>query len=121
MLQTALRRGKAVPGGYCACAGACGAAIGAGIAFSLLMGASPIKARERQRVQQVIQAVVQEQARFAAARCCQRDSWLALKKAVALSKTYLPITLPAAFSLRCQQAHLNRECLGRECPLWQDV
>jgi len=118
MLQTALRRGKGVPGGYCAFTGACGAAVGVGIAFSLLLGASPVKARERQQVQQVIQAVIQEQARFAAARCCQRDSWLALKKAAALSEIYLPITLRADFHLGCQQAHLNQECLGAECPLW---
>ncbi|MGQ9921556.1 MAG: DUF5714 domain-containing protein, partial [Desulfobacca sp.] len=111
MLQTALKRGRVVPGGYCAFTGACGAAVGVGLAFSLLLGASPVKARERQQVQQVIQAVIQEQARFAAARCCQRDSWLALKKAAELSKTYLPITLPANTPLRCQQAHLNRECL----------
>jgi MoaA/NifB/PqqE/SkfB family radical SAM enzyme/SAM-dependent methyltransferase len=118
MLQTALRRGKTVPGGYCAYTGGCGAALGVGIAFSLILRASPVKARERQQVQQVTQAVIQAQARFAAARCCQRDSWLALKTAAALSKTYLSISLPADVPLRCQQAHLNQECLGQSCPLW---
>ena len=118
MLQTALRRGQAVPGGYCAFTGACGAALGVGIAFSLLLGASPVKAAARQQVQQVVQAVIQAQARFAAARCCQRDSWLALRKAAALSRRYLPITLPADLPLTCQQSHLNRECLGAACPLW---
>lgn len=118
MLQTALRRGKTVPGGYCAYTGGCGAALGVGIAFSLILRASPVKARERQQVQQVIQAVIQAQARFAAARCCQRDSWLALKTAAALSKTYLSISLPADAPLRCQQVHLNQECLGQSCPLW---
>jgi SAM-dependent methyltransferase len=121
MLQTALRRGKAVPGGYCAFTGACGAAVGVGIAFSLLLGANPVKARERQQVQEVTQAVLQEQASFAAARCCQRDSWLALKKAAELSKNYLSIALQADFSLHCRQAHQNRECLGEVCPLWTGV
>lgn len=120
MLQTALRRGQSVPGGYCAFTGACGAALGVGIAFSLLLGASPVKAKERQQVQQLIQAVIQTQAQYAAGRCCQRDSWLALKKAAELSQTYLPLTLRADFLFRCQQAHLNRECLGQTCPLWQD-
>ncbi len=118
MLQTALRRGKTVPGGYCAYTGGCGAALGVGIAFSLILRASPVKARERQQVQQVMQAVIQAQAEFTAARCCQRDSWLALKTAAALSATFLPITLQAELPLRCQQAHLNQECLGSECPLW---
>ncbi|MFW6126758.1 MAG: DUF5714 domain-containing protein, partial [Thermodesulfobacteriota bacterium] len=66
-------------------------------------------------------AVLQEQCGFAAARCCQRDSWLALKKAAELSKEYLPITLRADFPLHCRQAHQNRECLGTACPLWEGV
>jgi MoaA/NifB/PqqE/SkfB family radical SAM enzyme/SAM-dependent methyltransferase len=120
MLRTALRRGQGVPGGYCAFTGACGAALGVGIAFSLLLGANPVKARERQQVQQITQAVLQEQANFAAARCCQRDSWLAIKKAAELSKIYLPIALQADFPLHCRQAHQNRECLGIACPLWEE-
>jgi hypothetical protein len=121
MLRTALRRGKAVPGGYCAFTGACGAAVGVGIAFSLLLGANPVKARERQQVQEVTQAVLQEQASFAAARCCQRDCWLAIKKAAELSKNYLPIALQADFPLQCRQALQNRECLGIVCPLGEGV
>ena len=121
MLHTALRRGQAVPGGYCAFTGACGAAVGVGIAFSLLLGANPVKARERQQVQQITQAVLREQASFAAARCCQRDSWLALKKAAELSKNYLPIALQADFPIHCRQAHQNRECLGIVCPLGEGV
>jgi MoaA/NifB/PqqE/SkfB family radical SAM enzyme/SAM-dependent methyltransferase len=121
MLRTALKRGRGVPGGYCAFTGACGAGVGVGIAFSLLLGANPVKARERQQVQQITQAVLQEQASFAAARCCQRDCWLALKKAAELSKEYLPLALRADFPLHCRQAHQNRECLGTACPLWEGV
>ena len=121
LLRTALKRGRGVPGGYCAFTGACGAAVGVGIAFSLLLGANPVKARRRQQVQQITQAVLQEQSGLAAARCCQRDSWLALKKAAELSKEYLPLALRADFPLPCRQAHRNRECLGTACPLWEEV
>ncbi len=120
MLQTALRRGKTVPGGSCAFTGGCGAALGVGIAFSLLLGASPVKARERGQVQQIVQSVIQAQAEIAAARCCQRDSWLALRKAAALSQAVLPITLQADVPLPCRQTSLNRECLGPDCPLWPE-
>jgi hypothetical protein len=119
-LSQALKWGRTVPGGSCAFAGVCGAALGVGIAFGILLGANPLKPRERQHVQQVVQVVSQEQARLAAARCCQRDSWLALRQAAVLSRTYLPVALRADFPLRCRQAHLNKECLGRACPLWQD-
>jgi 7,8-dihydro-6-hydroxymethylpterin dimethyltransferase len=80
-----------------------------------------VKARERQQVQEVTLAVLQEQASFAAARCCQRDCWLALKKAAELSRDYLPMPLRADFPLRCRQANQNRECLGAVCPLWEGV
>ncbi len=121
LLRTALKRGRGVPGGYCAFTGACGAGVGVGIAFSLLLGANPVQARERQQVQRITQAVLQEQCGFTAARCCQRDSWLALKKAAELSKEYLPITLRADSPLHCRQSHQNRECLGTACPLWEEV
>jgi len=121
MLRTALRRGQAVPGGWCAFTGACGAALGVGLSFSLLLGANPVKAAERQQVQQITQAVLEDQSAFAAARCCQRDSWLALRKAAELSREYLPIALRADSSLSCTQAHQNRECLGTACPLWEEV
>lgn len=119
MLETALERGRSVPGGYCAFAGACGAAIGVGIAFGLLLGASPVKARERTQVQEICQSVIREQSRFAAARCCQRDSWIALGKAAEWSRRLLPVTLRAEHPLRCSQSGKNRECMGPKCPLWQ--
>ncbi|MFZ2087674.1 MAG: DUF5714 domain-containing protein, partial [Desulfobaccales bacterium] len=121
MLRIALQRGRGVPGGYCAFTGACGAGVGVGIAFSLLLGANPVKARERQQVQQITQAVLQEQSACAAARCCQRDSWLALRKAAELSREYLPLALRAEAPLHCRQSHQNRECLGITCPLWVGV
>ena len=45
MLQTALRRGKSIAGGACAFLGVCGAPAGLGVAFSLLLGANPVKSQ----------------------------------------------------------------------------
>jgi len=119
MLETALRRGGSVPGGNCAFTGACGAAIGVGIAFGLLLGANPVKAHERRQVQEICQSVIGEQACFAAARCCQRDSWIALRKAAEWSRRLLPVTLKADYPLRCRQSAKNRECIRTACPLWK--
>ncbi len=119
MLRTALDRGQAVPGGVCAFTGVCGAAAGVGIAFSLLLEANPLKPHERQQVGLVMQAVLQELTPVQAARCCQRECWLALRKAAELSREFLPLTLRAEASLVCGQAHQNRECLGASCPLFK--
>ena len=53
-----------------------------------------------------------------AARCCQRDCWLALQEASASSEALLGVHLPASAPLACRQLARNRDCLGAECPLW---
>lgn len=116
-IEAAITRGRGVAGGFCGFMGVCGAAVGVGIAFSLILDATPIKALERKRVQGAVQAALTDIARFKAARCCQRDGWLALKKAAALSATLLPVQLTADHPLVCTQMHKNPECLGRGCPL----
>jgi hypothetical protein len=121
MLASGLSRGRAIPGGACGFLGTCGAVTGAGIAFSLILGADPLKARERRQVQAVTQALLQEVAAYEAARCCQRESWLVLQKAAQLSVELLPIPLAAAAPLACRQAAGNPDCLGPACPLWAGV
>lgn len=116
-VEAAITRGQSIAGGFCGFMGVCGAAVGVGIAFSLILDATPIKAAERKRVQNAVQAALAEIARFKAARCCQRDCWLALTKAAALSQTLLPVPLTAGHPLICSQMHANPECLGRGCPL----
>jgi 7,8-dihydro-6-hydroxymethylpterin dimethyltransferase len=119
VLGAALQRGRTMAGGSCAFLGVCGAVTGVGAAFSLLLEANPLKPGERLAVQKVTLEVLRELTAFQAARCCQRDCWLALKKAAELSKDYLTVSLRAESPLLCRQAHLNKECLGMICPLWE--
>jgi len=118
MFAAALQRGQSVPGGTCGFWGVCGAAVGVGIAFSLLLEANPVKPQERRLVQSAVQAVLGELASLEAARCCQRESWLVLRRAAELSRELLPIPLPAEAPLVCRQSREHRECLQSACPLW---
>ena len=117
VIETGILRGKEVAGGFCGFMGVCGAAVGVGIAFSLILDANPIKASERSTVQGVTHAVLSEIAKLKAARCCQRDGYIALTKAAQLSKNLLPLALKAEHGLVCRQMHLNKECLGNACIL----
>lgn len=117
-IETGIKRGSSVTGGYCAFMGICGAAVGVGIAFSLILDANPLRPDKRKIVQSCTQWVLAEISKLKAARCCQRDSWIALKKAASLSEVYLPISLKAESNLECIQKQLNKECLGQECPLY---
>jgi hypothetical protein len=116
-ILTAIERGGKVPGGACGYMGICGAAIGVGIAFSILLQASPLTPSKRQQVQGLVNQTLAEIAGFEAARCCQRESYLALKAAERLSKTTLAIQLQAQSELVCRQFSKNRECIGTRCPL----
>ena len=118
MFETALARGQAVPGGACGFMGVCGAAAGVGIAFSLLLGANPEKPAHRRQVLAAVQAVLGELTLQDAARCCQRECWLALRKAAALSQDLLPVPLTAAAPLTCRQGGCREDCLQSSCPLW---
>jgi MoaA/NifB/PqqE/SkfB family radical SAM enzyme/SAM-dependent methyltransferase len=115
-IRSGILRGSRVAGGSCAFWGVCGAAAGVGAAFSLLLGANPLQGEVRQAVQQVTSKVLAEIAGVQAARCCQRDCWIALRKAAELSVEYLPVSLQAVGQPRCSQQHLNKECAAKNCP-----
>lgn len=117
-LHSAIQRGGEISGGSCGFSGVCGAASGVGIAFSVLLEATPLKAKARQQVQQVVQQVLAEIAGFEAARCCQRDCWVALRSGMQLARTVLSLELPEPQRFACSQMARNKECLGMECPLW---
>jgi MoaA/NifB/PqqE/SkfB family radical SAM enzyme/SAM-dependent methyltransferase len=118
-IATALSRGKSVAGGSCGFMGVCGTVTGVGTAFSLLLKANPVRPKERRQVQLVTHAVMQTLAQFEAARCCQRECWLALKKAAELSADLLPITLKADAEIVCRQSKHNKECLKNNCPFYK--
>ncbi len=117
-ISSGIQRGSKIAGGHCAFMGVCGAAIGVGISFSMILDADPLKPSERRTVQTVTHEVMSQIAGLNAARCCQRDAWIALNKAAELSKTVLPVALVAKASFACRQRHKNKECMGSDCPLY---
>jgi MoaA/NifB/PqqE/SkfB family radical SAM enzyme/ubiquinone/menaquinone biosynthesis C-methylase UbiE len=117
-ISTAIERGRTIAGGACAFFGACGAALGAGIAISLITGATPLDGEKRRFIQQVTRSVLKEIAAYDAARCCQRDSWLAIRALSKLLAEKMGITLTAVAPIACSQFKGNRECIHQECPLW---
>jgi hypothetical protein len=118
LVRKVIRRGMKIPGGFCGYAGTCGAAVGVGIAFAALTGSTPVKAPERQTALTVTQRVLAAIATREAARCCQRDTWLALRSAADLSRELLPIILRAEANWLCTDSQRNKQCLERGCPLY---
>jgi hypothetical protein len=117
-ILTAAERGQSIAGGACAFFGACGAALGGGIAIAVLTGATPLDGEKRRFVQQATRSVLGDIAAYDAARCCQRDSWLALRALSKWMAERMGISLEAAARVACSQFADNRECIHRQCPLW---
>jgi MoaA/NifB/PqqE/SkfB family radical SAM enzyme/ubiquinone/menaquinone biosynthesis C-methylase UbiE len=117
-ILTAIERGQTIAGGACAFFGACGAAMGAGIAMSLLMGATPLDGEKRKFVQQATHSVLGEIAAWDAARCCQRDGWLALRAVSKLLAQKMGMSLTTEAGIVCRQFGENKECIHGRCPLW---
>jgi len=118
VILAGIERGAAVPGGQCGFMGVCGAAAGVGIAFGLLNGSGPLEASARQQLHKVVAQVLGRIGEHEAARCCQRDAWIALREAAVLSRGLLAIPLRADAELQCGQMAGNKECIKGACPLF---
>ncbi|TIH19294.1 methyltransferase domain-containing protein [Marinifilum sp. JC120] len=117
VIDTAVSRGAKVAGGFCGFMGICGAAIGVGTAMSAILEATPFTASERSIAQKGTLAALKLIADIEAARCCQRDCWLALKAAAQVSEDVLGLRLKADAHILCDQMKTNKECMGRNCPV----
>ena len=117
-IESGINRGRTLTGGSCGFMGICGAAAGAGIAFSIMLRANPLKPGERRSAQQVTAEILRRIADHEAARCCQRDCWIALVHSAKLSAKLLDIPLKADHAIQCAQKQHNNECLGKECPIF---
>lgn len=115
---TGIQRGQTIAGGACAFLGACGAAVGVGIAVSVLIASNPYDGGKRQMVQQATQKALADIASLNAPRCCQRDSWLALRAASRILKKEMGKDLPFGQPIACKQVSKNKECILNRCPLY---
>jgi len=116
MIRTARQRSEDVKGGFCGLHGACGAGIGTGIFMSLITGATPLSTSERGLSNRMTAESLLSIAQTGGARCCKRDSLLAIFAAVRFLEDEFGILLPVKNEPCCTFSHLNRECLEQACP-----
>ncbi|WP_291326105.1 DUF5714 domain-containing protein [Desulfovibrio sp. UCD-KL4C] len=117
VIETAISRGAKIAGGFCGFMGICGAAIGVGVAISAILEATPLTPDLRSTAQKGTLTALELIAKIKAARCCQRDSWLALQAAAEVSKATLGLRITADKHMVCSQMDSNQECMGRKCPV----
>jgi hypothetical protein len=111
----ARRRAEEIKGGICGTLGACGAAIGTGIFISLITGATPLSKEEWRLANLMTSEALEVIAKNGGPRCCKRNSFLAINKAIDFLKTNFATELPKEKKIICEFTFLNPECLGEEC------
>jgi hypothetical protein len=118
-IAAGIERGSSVPGGACGFWGSCGAAIGAGIAAALILDATPLTPNPRQQAQEFTARILADIANITGGRCCQRETWLALTRTARLSEEFFGLPMVAKTRLHYSQYRTNRECIRKQCPLWE--
>ncbi len=111
----ARRRSEPVLGSFCGIQGACGAGIGAGTFVAVASGSTPVKGPERCLSNRMTARALDVIARSDAARCCKRDSFLAILAAARFARERLGVALPAR-GPACEWSGTNAECSGVACP-----
>jgi predicted RNA-binding Zn-ribbon protein involved in translation (DUF1610 family) len=117
LVAEARKRAAPVLGGFCGMQGACGAAIGTGIFIALASGSTPLKGPQRCLSNRMTAKAMALVGGSEGARCCKRDSFLAVLSAV----KYARATLGVAWQTRgprCEFSALNGECGERDCPFY---
>jgi uncharacterized protein len=115
LLAEARKRAQPVLGGFCGFQGTCGAGVGTGIFVSLVTDATPLKGPARGMSIRMTSAALDVIGRMNGARCCKRDTFLALLSAARFARANLGIELPAR-GVKCEFHTMNRECMGDACP-----
>ncbi len=116
----ARRRSEPVAGGFCGLQGACGAGIGAGIFVAIATEASPLQGPERGLAIRMTAEALTVIGATDVARCCKRDSFLAILTAVRYAREHLGVALPAR-GPPCEFSDRNRQCAADGCPFHRDV
>ncbi|MBO5981816.1 MAG: SAM-dependent methyltransferase [Clostridia bacterium] len=108
-------RGKKVPGGACGFWGACGAGVSAGMFVSIVTGSTPLAKEEWQLSNFMTAEALGAIASCGGPRCCKRDSYLSIIKAVEFSKVHLGVEMELN-NIKCIHSAQNNQCIGERCP-----
>ena len=118
-LEAALKemqlRGQSVPGGACGFWGACGAGISTGMFISILSGATPLGTENFALCHRMTASALSAIGEVGGPRCCKRDSYLSILRAVDFVKEHFGIEMERE-NVICTHSSQNNQCIGKRCP-----
>ncbi len=108
-------RGKKVPGGACGFWGACGAGVSAGMFVSIVTGSTPLAEKEWGLSNKMTSLALGAIGDVGGPRCCKRDSYISIIKAVEFAKENLGVEMEIC-TVKCTHFTQNNQCIGVRCP-----
>ncbi len=109
-------RGKKVPGGACGFWGACGAGVSAGMFVSIVTGSTPLGNEVWGLSNKMTSTALGAIGEIGGPRCCKRDSYISIIKAVEFAKMHLGVEMELNDEIKCLHSKLNNQCIGERCP-----
>lgn len=111
-------RGRSVPGGACGFWGACGAGLSAGMFISIITGSTPLGKENFGLSHKMTSSALDAIGTVGGPRCCKRDSYLSILRAVEFVKENLGIEMEKS-DVICSYSAQNNQCIGKRCPFWK--
>ncbi len=104
-------RGKKVCGFW----GACGAGVSAGMFVSIVTGSTPLAKDEWGLSNKMTSSALGAIGEVGGPRCCKRDSYISIIKAVEFSKEHLGVEMELG-EVKCVHSTQNNQCIKERCP-----
>ena len=114
-LSEMISRGSKVPGGACGFWGACGAAVSTGMFISIITGSTPLMNEAWGYSNLMTSRSLARLGEIGGPRCCKRDSYISIIKAVEFAKEHLAVEMELD-EIKCTHSAQNNQCIGARCP-----
>ena len=101
--------------GACGFWGACGAGVSAGMFVSIVTGSTPLANEAWGLSNKMTSAALSAIGEVGGPRCCKRDSYLAIIKAVEFAREHLGVEMELG-EIKCTHFAQNNQCIGKRCP-----
>ena len=118
LMDEAMKRARAVPGGFCGTHGNCGACVGAGLAMSILMKSHSLSVKSWSAINRLTGECLIDVSELGGPRCCKRDTFIVLQRATAAINRYLDCDIIVPDQIKCQFSEFNNQCLKKACPYY---
>ena len=114
-LQKLMAEGQRMPGAVCGLWGVCGAVMSIGAALAIIDGTGPLSTDDWGSHMEYTSQALYGLSKIGGPRCCKRDAFLSMEKAVSYIRERYGITLELPV-IKCGFSSKNSQCIGKRCP-----